>query len=239
MALADDPRADPGMLAAMAPFGLTAAPGPSPVHAGSSLDEVLELCAQAEAGFATVHGILAAQLPPIEGVERSLQTIRGIDGNDIALFVHAPATSTGPLPGVLHLHGGAMVMFEAAWPGYQRWRDGLAASGLVVVEFRNGAGKRGPHPFPASLNDATSALRWVSGQRDRLGISRLVLSGESGGANLSRATALRANRDGHIDPERPRHRLRPDRRARPPTRWPGPTTPPSTTCGASHPTSSR
>ena len=48
-----------------------------------------------------------------------------------------------------------MVLLEAAGATYGRWRDELAATGLVVVgvEFRNGGGKHGPHPFPAGLND--------------------------------------------------------------------------------------
>ena len=39
----------------------------------------------------------------------------------------------------------------------------LAATGLVVVgiEFRNSAGKLGPHPYPAGLNDCASAIRWA------------------------------------------------------------------------------
>ena len=50
-----------------------------------------------------------------------------------------------------------MVLMSADGPIYDRWRSELAATGLVVVgvEFRNGAGKLGPHPFPAGLNDCT------------------------------------------------------------------------------------
>ena len=50
-----------------------------------------------------------------------------------------------------------------------RWRDLLAASGLVVVgvEFRNAGGKHGDHPFPAGLNDCISALRWMHEHRAR------------------------------------------------------------------------
>jgi acetyl esterase/lipase len=143
---------------------------------------------------------LAIDLPPVEGVTSSVEVIRGIDGNDITLFVHRPADADAPLPGVLHIHGGGMVMLEAAGPGYMRWRDELAASGLVVVgvEFRNGAGKHGPYPFPAALNDCTSALQWMSDNKGTLGISTLIVSGESGGGNLTLATTLKAKRDGHL-----------------------------------------
>jgi acetyl esterase/lipase len=66
------------------------------------------------------------------------------------------------------------------------------------VEFRNGAGKHGPFPFPAGLNDCASALAWVGENKGRLGITKLVVSGESGGGNLTLATVLKAKRDGTL-----------------------------------------
>jgi acetyl esterase/lipase len=141
---------------------------------------------------------LLSGLPPIEGLDESKVTITGVDGNDIVLFVSRPATATGPLPGVLHIHGGGMVMLTAAGPEYVRFRNTIAKTGAVVVgvEYRNGAGVLGPHPFPAGLNDCVTALRWVNENRDSLGISNLAVVGESGGGNLSLATTLKAKRDG-------------------------------------------
>ena len=145
--------------------------------------------------------VLAADLPPVGGVTSIVEVITGVDGNDITLFVHRPAGVDAPLPGIVHLHGGSMVMLEAASPGFARWRDELAAVGLVVVgvEFRNGGGKLGPHPFPAGLDDCASALQWVSENRARLGVSKVVVAGESGGGNLTLATALKAKQDGCLD----------------------------------------
>ena len=92
-------------------------------------------------------------------------------------------------------------MLEAAGATYGRLRDELAAAGLVVVgvEFRNGGGKHGPHPFPAGLNDCAAALRWVIDHKASLGIDKLIVAGESGGGNLTLATTLRAKRDGLLD----------------------------------------
>jgi acetyl esterase len=201
MALENDPRADPRMLAAMAPIGLGAHPPETPVNADSSLEALLEHCGMVEAGFEALFGALGSELPPVHGVTSSVEVIRGIDGNDVTLFIHRPVQADGPLPAVLHLHGGGMVLLEAAGPGYARWRDELAALGMVVVgvEFRNGGGKHGPHPFPAGLNDCTSALQWLNDNKSRLGVSKVVVSGESGGGNLTLATTLKAKRDGRID----------------------------------------
>ncbi len=194
--LAGDPRADPRMIAAMAPLGMAARAPASSITGSSPLDDIHELCAQAEVGFEAAVVALTAGLPPRPGIEHTLTTIEAVDGHPITLHVHRPADRIGPSPAVLHLHGGAMVFFEAQGIGYQRWRDALATQGLVAigVEFRNGSGRRGPHPFPAGLDDCTSALAWVSDHRRELGMSTLVVSGESGGGNLSLATALCALR---------------------------------------------
>jgi acetyl esterase/lipase len=200
LVLKDDPRADPRMVAALAPLGMADELPASPVDASSSVEEILEFVAVSEAGFDGLAAALLAGLPPVEGVERRVEVIRGVDGNDITLFIHRPATMAGPVPGILHLHGGGMALLEAAGPGYGRWRDELAAAGLVAVgvEFRNSAGKHGPFPFPAGLNDCSSALRWMAAHRADLGISKVVVSGESGGGNLTLATTLKAKRDGDL-----------------------------------------
>jgi acetyl esterase len=200
MVLRDDPRADPRMIAAMEPFGLADPPAPAPVSADSTIEELLEYVTAAEEGFEALFGAVVAGMPEVAGVERSVEVIRGQDGNDVTLYLHRPVGASGDLPGVLHLHGGGMVLLEAAGPSYARWRDALAASGLVVVgaEFRNGGGKHGPYAYPAGLDDCAAALRWVADQRAALGISSLIVSGESGGGNLTLATVLRAKRDGML-----------------------------------------
>ncbi len=201
MTLATDPRADPRMIAAMTPVGLAERTPAQPVTVDTPLEQIHEFNMIAEAGFDMLFSMMLAGLPAVEGVERSVEVITGDDGNDITLYIHRPQGATGSLPGVLHLHGGGMTILEASGFGYQRWRDHLAASGLVVcgVEFRNASGKLGPHPFPAGLDDCSSALRWFAAQRARLGVSKIVISGESGGGNLTLATTLKAKRDGDVD----------------------------------------
>ncbi len=199
--LANDPRADPRMIAAMTPIGLAERTPAQPVTVDTPLDQIHEFNLIAEGGMDVLFSMMLADLPAVAGVERSVEVITGDDGNDITLYIHRPVGATGPLPGILHLHGGGMTILEASGAGYHRWRDTLAASGLVVcgVEFRNASGKLGPHPFPAGLNDCSSALRWFAEQRDRLGVSKIVISGESGGGNLTLATTLKAKRDGQVD----------------------------------------
>jgi len=189
------------MVAALGPLGLDVAPPPAPVDGSASLDAILAYCKEAEEGFKSVGAVLAASSPPIPGVVSYTEVIHGADGNEIKLYVHKPEAAPAPLPCVVHTHGGGMVMLEAANVNYNRWRDELAATGLVAVgvEFRNGAGVLGPHPFPAGLNDCASATRWAISNKEALGISKIIVSGESGGGNLAIATALKAKQDGWID----------------------------------------
>lgn len=196
----DDPRADPRMIVAMAGLGMDVAPPPSPVTAANTIDELLAYCDVAEAGFDALGGVVVANTPPVEGVSSRTEVITGVDGNDIQLYIHRPDGVDGPLPCIVHTHGGGMAILKASNPNYVRWRDDLAATGMVVVgvEFRNAAGALGPHPFPAGLNDCASAAQWVIANRDDLGVSKVVMSGESGGGNLSIATALKAKQEGWI-----------------------------------------
>lgn len=201
MQLRDDPRADPRMVAAMVPLGMDGAPEPAPVDINSPLNELLEFGMGAEEGFGMLGQLLAAEAPPITNVESRTEVIKGVDGNDISLYVHTPTDVDGPMPAIVHTHGGGMAILEASNPGYVRWRDELASTGLIVigVEFRNAAGKLGPYPFPAGLNDCFSGLKWAHENRDALGISKIVMSGESGGGNLSLATTLKAKGEGVLE----------------------------------------
>ncbi len=197
-ALRDDPRVDPRLVAALAPFGLADPLPPSRLDASTPLDRIRSVLDRLEAGSTTMNAFAVDGLDPVAGVDRSEQTVSEPAGHDVTLFVHRPSGASGPLPAVLHLHGGGGVMMSAADVHYVRWRDELASLGLVVVgvEFRNGAGRLGPHPFPAGLDDCATALAWLHEQRGALGVSSIVVSGDSGGGNLAIATALRARREG-------------------------------------------
>ena len=199
--LRSDPRSDPRMVASMAPFGMDVQGPPAPVQASSPLPDKLAFIGAAEAGFEAVFASLAAGLPEVAGLTNVTEVIKGVDGNDITLYVTRPANQQGPLPGILHLHGGGMTLLTARGPLYARWRNELAATGLVVVgvEFRNGGGSEGPYPFPAGLNDCFSALEWMQANAQRLRISKIVVSGESGGGNLTLATSLKAKATGKLD----------------------------------------
>jgi acetyl esterase/lipase len=201
MSLATDPRSDPRMLEAMRPLGLDQRAPALPIGSDAPLEQILELTAMAEEGNTTAFEALLDGLTPPEGVTTETRVIDGGDGVEVTLFVHRPPGDHARLPGLVHLHGGGMTILSATDGNYVHLRNELAATGMVVVgvEFRNAGGKLGAHPFPAGLDDCAAAVRWVDAHRSELGIGALVVSGESGGGNLTLAVTHRARREGWLD----------------------------------------
>jgi acetyl esterase len=189
-----DARADPRIAEVIRQVGGFGA-GLQPLPADATYEQCLDYCLAFERIQSEGHPTLLATNPKFDAVEVTQGTITGSEGHEITLYIHRPKDCADPLPGVIHLHGGGMVIMTAADPGPTFWRNTLANQGMVIVgvEYRNGAGKLGNHPFPAGLNDCAEATQWVNQNRDMLNISSVTLSGESGGGNLAIATALKAN----------------------------------------------
>jgi acetyl esterase len=187
------------MVAALAQFGIAGNMPTVPLTVEAPLKERLAYADMCEAGIGAVLDAFAPGVPDADGVTTTTRTIAGEDGNDVTLYVSRPDVD-GPLPAVVHLHGGGMAIASAADGMYYRIREHLAGTGLVVVgvEFRNSGGKLGPHRFPAGLNDCASGVRWVAAHRAELGVSHLIVSGESGGGNLTLTVAHKAKREGWV-----------------------------------------
>lgn len=199
--LGSDPRTDPRLRAALTAFGLDQNAQEAPLTTASPREDLLAFIVAAEEGFEGLFAAAGAGVPPITGVDHETITIQGTAGHAITLYVHKPAGASGPLPVIVHTHGGGMVLLGATGAAYVRWRDELAAAGVIAVgvEFRNGGGALGPHPFPAAPDDCADATRWVAANLGRLGGSHIVISGESGGGNLALATTIRAVREGWVN----------------------------------------
>ncbi|BBZ57745.1 hypothetical protein MPHO_47370 [Mycolicibacterium phocaicum] len=141
-----DPRADPRMVKALAAFGIDGRLPEAPLTVDAPLAQRVEFSNFAEQGTGAVLKMFGEQAPAAAGVTTSTTTITGTDGNEITLFISRPTDADGPLPGLVHLHGGGMAICSAADIQYVRLRENLAAAGLVVVgvEFRNSGGALGP-----------------------------------------------------------------------------------------------
>ncbi len=127
---------------------------------------------------------LGAEPPAIGEVEERL--IPGPAG-PLRLRRYSPAGSdAGLLPGLIFFHGGGLVA------GSLETHDGIcraltAASGcrVVSVDYRLAPEAR----FPAALEDASAATRWVIRHAEHLGLDprRIGVAGDSAGGTLAAA----------------------------------------------------
>ncbi len=126
------------------------------------------------------------------------------DGNTILINLIRPEGDE-VLPCVYYIHGGGMESLSCFDGNYRAWGKMIAHQGVAVamVEFRNAiVPSEVPEvaPYPGGLNDCVSGLKWVHANAAALGVdtARVIVAGESGGGNLTLATAMKLLRDGDI-----------------------------------------
>lgn len=114
----------------------------------------------------------------------------------LRLTAPAPATTGGgPLPALVYLHGGGWVTGSLFSHGHLCRALALTAGlAVVAVDYRLAP----EHPFPAPLDDAEAATRWVVDQAAALGIdpARVSIGGDSAGGALAAAVARRLRDQG-------------------------------------------
>ena len=109
------------------------------------------------------------------------------DGPARRLDVWRPSTA-GRAPAGLYLPGGGFRMLSQA----THWRLALAYARAGYVVFNADYRLAPSHPYPAAVADACAAWRWVAEHAAEHGADpdRLVVAGESAGANLAACIAL-------------------------------------------------
>jgi acetyl esterase len=204
--IAEDPRIDPRIRAV---FGaMEAAP---PAKDVKSRDELLAEANTEEAVAARKMFTAFLDMADTEEVAPSAGLVTTEhrftsqpDGNPVNIRFIRPEGSE-LLPCVYYIHGGGMQIMSCYDGNYRAWGRIIAARGVAVamVDFRNclvPSSAEEVAPFPAGLNDCVSGLRWVAANHAELRIDpqRIIVAGESGGGNLTLATALKLKRDGDL-----------------------------------------
>jgi len=142
----------------------------------------------------TFHGLsrIGRLHPKLRAEQARIRVVRDIpyrDGGHPAhrLDVHIPE-GKGPWPVVLYVHGGGFRILSKD----THWVMALAFArkGYLVVNIDYRLAPA--NPFPAAIEDASHALRWVARHAHEYGgdPSRIVLAGESAGANLVTSLAI-------------------------------------------------
>ncbi len=202
----DDPRIDPRIKATMG--AMPPVPMEDVATRQQLLDEVKtpEAVARREQMEAMFEMVDNEDVAPSTGLAITThEFISAPDGNVIKLkFIRPESTET--LPCVYYIHGGGMQFLSCFTGLYRAWGKVIAQQGVAVamVDFRNcltPSSAPEVEPFPAGLNDCVAGVKWLVSQADELNIdpNHIILAGESGGGNLSIATALQLKQDGDLN----------------------------------------
>lgn len=126
---------------------------------------------------------MLADRPPGPDVGELVDAVLPGAAGDLAYRLYRPSTP-GPHPVVLYFHGGGWVVGDAISDD-PLCRDLCVRSDAIVIsaDYRHAP----EHPFPAAVDDAMAALRWVADNAETLGgrPGQLAVAGWSAGAGLT------------------------------------------------------
>ncbi len=144
---------------------------------------------EARAAFQSRQAPVQGEPPPVgQAVDRTL----GTPDRYIPVRVYRPAgREDARLPVYVHFHGGGWV-FGGLDSHDVLCRRLCVGSGVLVVavDYRLAP----EHPYPAALEDAWEAVRWVAANGEALNAdtTRLAVGGDSAGGTLAAAVCRRA-----------------------------------------------
>ena len=128
---------------------------------------------------------LTAGAPPLPHIE---ERIIDVPSGTARMRLYDPG-APAPAPTVVYIHGGGWVYGSIdTYDGVTRQL--AARSGMRVLSIEYALAPE--HPFPAGLDDCMAAIRWAADEGASLGVDpqRIVLAGNSAGANLALAACL-------------------------------------------------
>ena len=139
------------------------------------------------------HGrvALAGKIEPLAAIEN-----RFIPGptSDLPIRIYRPATNTQRT--IVYFHGGGWVLnFLDIYDASLSRLANQSNATIVSVNYQ----KAPEHPYPTPFDDCYSTLEWVISHKNELALPNVIgVAGDSAGANLAAAVALKA-RDHQIE----------------------------------------
>lgn len=129
----------------------------------------------------------ALGMPTWTGIYVTERRIPGPAG-DLAVRIYRRMGQTEPVPAIVYLHGGGWVVGDLdTHDGSCRLLAHESECVVVAVDYRLAP----EHPFPAAIDDAVAAYRWVHHHAAELGTEpgRVGVMGDSAGGNLAAVVA--------------------------------------------------
>ncbi|OBF28355.1 alpha/beta hydrolase [Mycobacterium sp. ACS1612] len=141
---------------------------------------------------ATVPFLRASERLLWRRTPKDVEVLTLASGVGIRLF--RPAGVSGPMPALLWIHGGGYVIGKAAQDDALCRRYAREVGAIVAsVDYRLAP----EHPYPASLEDCYSALRWLV-RLPSVDPDLVAIGGASAGGGLAAALALLTRDRGEI-----------------------------------------
>jgi acetyl esterase/lipase len=139
--------------------------------------------------LALLSSVPKPNVPDIETGEISVESSFG--AKPIRVLTYRPIRTDGPLPVIVHVHGGGFVMGA---PEMKDVENRIFASELRCAIYSVSYRLAPEAPHPAPLEDIYSVLAWLHANAIPLELdpARIGIKGESGGGGLAAAAALYA-----------------------------------------------
>ena len=134
----------------------------------------------------------SAPKPDVSDIETGEINVESSFGaKPIRVLTYRPIKADGPLPVIVHIHGGGFVMGA---PEMKDVENRVFASKLRCAIYSVSYRLAPEAPHPAPLEDIYSVLAWLHANATPLGLdpARIGIKGESGGGGLAAAAALYA-----------------------------------------------
>jgi acetyl esterase len=116
-------------------------------------------------------------------------------GGALPVRIYNPSTEPAALPVIVYFHGGGWVLGDLdSHDNVCRALAVKTGAVVVAVDYRLAP----EHPYPAAVDDAHAAVRWVADNASTIGADgmRIAVAGDSAGGNLAAAVSLLAREQG-------------------------------------------
>jgi acetyl esterase len=146
-------------------------------------------------GLNSVEQIRAVKMPTLDFPASDVRHLK-VSMDSIPLQIYTPSrTRGGPIPIIISFHPGGFVTPILPFMEYDFWRQAQMYQAVVFgVDYRVAP----EHPYPAAVNDAYNAFRWISAHGHEYGgdTSKIIVLGLSAGGNLAAVVCQKAKKDG-------------------------------------------
>ena len=142
-----------------------------------------------------VRANLAAGFAKLFGPADEVHSVEDLDADGVPVRIYRPVETDEKSTALVYFHGGGFVAGSVeVYDPLTRALAKRAGCVVISVDYRLAP----EHPYPAALDDAWKATRWVTSNAERLGLDewKIGVGGDSAGGALAAICARRARDHG-------------------------------------------